>query len=343
MLYDVTIGIPLYRSADYIRQTMQSALAQTFGSIEFLVVDDCGGDGSYEAVVMLCREHPRGRHIRLLQNSGNHGVGETRNRIIGEAAGRYLYFLDSDDTIEPDTIRRLYDAASRHQAEVAYASYEIVDWPGSSHRELYKKDDKCLVGEGLLADYAFGNVGVFHVSACNCLIDLQFLRRTGVRFISASYWEDMAFTYELVPRVSRAVLLSDVTYHYLRHPGSLSNYEPRREMAKEEILMNAATVDYLKAKCSGYRGKSFLPSMCYNLELNSFYMVCHVLRNADRITPAFTWRELRAIVRHPLRLTDVVRLRSKLPQNLLFWVLGRLPVALFGPSLRLLGRIKGAI
>ena len=45
MEYDVTIGIPVYKSADYIRRALESALAQTYSSIEYLVIDDGSGDG----------------------------------------------------------------------------------------------------------------------------------------------------------------------------------------------------------------------------------------------------------------------------------------------------------
>ena len=47
---DVTIGIPVFRSEAYISRALESALAQTYPSIEFLIVDDCGGDGSMDVV-----------------------------------------------------------------------------------------------------------------------------------------------------------------------------------------------------------------------------------------------------------------------------------------------------
>ena len=50
MNYDVTIGIPVYKAIDFIENTIASALNQTFESIEYLVVDDCGNDGSIEIV-----------------------------------------------------------------------------------------------------------------------------------------------------------------------------------------------------------------------------------------------------------------------------------------------------
>ena len=343
MRFEVTIGIPLFCSVDYIRQTMESALAQTFEPIEFLVIDDGGNDGSMAVIKELQQTHPRGGHIRIVTNPKNMGAGYSRNRIIDEAKGKFLYFMDSDDTIEPNTIQLLYDAIVKNQAEVAYGSYEIVDLSAPHCKEVYQKDDVCLSGDGQLAEYALSHVGRFHVSACNCLMDLEFLRQSGVRFINTNYWEDMAFTYELVPKVTRAVLLSCVTYRYLRHSGSLSHYQAREQLHKEEVLANASTLNYLKEKCKAYRGQSFLPYMCYNLELNSFYIVCHILKNAHLIAPGFSHHEMRDIFCHPQSLSDILRFRSMLLQNLLFWLIGRLPIPLFSVSVKVLGKLKRAI
>ena len=341
--YEVTIGIPLYRAAEYIERTMESALSQSFSNIEFLVIDDCGGDGSVEIVEDICKTHPRGAHIRILRNDKHRRVGYTRNRIIDEAKGQYLYFLDSDDIIEPNTIQILYEALLSCKAEVAYASYEVIDNVNHAPTQTYQKPDLKLLREDELAHFAFKNSSVFHVSVCNCLIDLTFLRGIGLRFIDAMFWEDMAFTYELVPYINRAVLLSDITYHYILRPGSLSHYQDREQLVKEEIMNNVSTIDYLKDKCCSLVGKSYLSYLCYNLEMSSFYIVCHIIKYSTRITPPFTYQEMRHILLSPLSLWQHLQYRHKLFANLLMWMLGHLPIVLFRPSIWLLGKMKNAI
>ena len=92
MKYEVTIGIPTYKAVDYIEKTMESALNQTFGSIEYLIVDDCGNDGTIEVVEQFLLNHPRGKDIHIVYNKENIGVGRTRNIILEQAKGKYLYF-----------------------------------------------------------------------------------------------------------------------------------------------------------------------------------------------------------------------------------------------------------
>ena len=127
MNYEVTIGIPVYKAVDYIEKTMESALNQKFDSIEYLVVDDCGNDGTIEIVERFQKEHSRGKDISILYNKQNLGVGKTRNIILDHAQGEYLFFLDSDDVLEPNAIEKMVGIARQYDAEVVYGSWIRVD------------------------------------------------------------------------------------------------------------------------------------------------------------------------------------------------------------------------
>lgn len=329
---EITIGIPVYNASEYIETTMLSALAQTYGNIEFLIVDDCGNDDSLEIVKRLQRNHMRGRNIRILHNEKNLGVAFSRNRIIDEAHGRYLYFMDGDDVIEPNTIELLVNAMQANECDVVYASYERVDCVDyATHTLTQKYIYPSLVLEHLgdLALYAFQNYGTFQAAVWNCLIDIVFLRETHIRFINTTYWEDMAFTYELVTKVRKAILLPDVTYHYLCRPFSLSNYQAREHIRKEEVLRNISTINYLKGKCSQLSSQPYVPYMCCNLEMNSFYIVCHVLKSGQRIVPPFSGKELQSCMHFPLPLYVLLRFRKKIGKNLALWLISHMPTPLF--------------
>lgn len=341
--YEVTIGIPVYKSVEFISETLCSALNQTFPDIEFFVVDDCGNDGSMDVVYLLQKKHPRGKDIRILSNDKNLGIYNCRNLIIDKAKGRYLYFMDSDDLIETNTIQLLYKALTHNRVQIAYGSYDIIDIINHSPTQVYQKESLIMRGDDKLAMYAFKNMNVFHVSVCNFLIDLSFLRQTGLRFIDVNYWEDMAFTTELVTKVTTAVLLSDVIYHYIRRPDSLSHYQNRVQLEKCEIRKNILVIDYLKEKCCFLKGKPYLPYLAYNLEMNSFYVVCHILKLFNRIVPRYTYKELHRIMRHPLQIEDIVKSRHKLIANFVFYVLGMMPICLFVPSIWLIGKFKSAL
>lgn len=343
MKYDVTIGIPVYQSVDYIKRTIESVLSQTFLSLEILVIDDCGRDGSISVVEDYQRKHIRGKDIRILYNEKNYGVGFSRNRIIDEARGFYLFFLDSDDCIESNTIQSLFDVISYSRSQIVYGSYKIIDCIQNNKPIIYQKPYLELNGEGKLAEFAYRYSNVFQISACNFLIDLQFLRTSGVRFVNMSYWEDMAFTYEMVTKVSKAILLPNITYHYIKHLNSLSHFQNRNYYCKSEILKNISIIDYLKDKCRGYKGKNYLPYLCYRLEVNSFYVICYVLKHYSHISPRIPVLELRDYLHFPVSFLWVLKFKSKFIHNMAFWILAHLPVWLFEKIIYLLGKLKGLI
>jgi glycosyltransferase involved in cell wall biosynthesis len=130
MKYDVTIGIPVYESVDVIKRSLESALAQTYSSIEFLIVDDCGSDGSMAIVQQLQTKHPRGADIHIIHHTQNLGVSAARNRIIDDAQGDYLYFMDSDDVIAENTIELMMQNVRQVDAEIVFGSYERVETTG---------------------------------------------------------------------------------------------------------------------------------------------------------------------------------------------------------------------
>lgn len=339
-MYEVTIGIPVYNASQYIKDSLLSALNQTFQSIEILIVDDKGNDGSMDIVAYLQKYHSNGKTIRVLTNNRNYGVSYSRNRIIDEAKGRYLYFMDSDDTIEPDTIQLLYNAIIENNAQIAYGSYEIIDGLGGSPTVKYQKDSLVLKEKDQLALYAFKNNQTFHVSVCNHLVDLDFLRHSKVRFVDVSYWEDMAYTIELVTKVDSAVLLPNITYHYLRRPNSLSHYQDRVALEKKELLSIISVLFYLKDKCLEYKDKIYLPFICSYLEMISFYMVCHIMCHSHQIIPRFTYKEIKKIMRYPVPLSYIFSYKDKRLSNYMLAFLNLLPICFFIPVIWLVGKFK---
>ena len=334
MKYEVALSIPVYKAVEYIGKTMESALNQSFDSIEYLVVDDCGNDGTIDVIECFQKEHPRGKDIHILYNNSNLGVGMTRNRILDEAQGQYLYFLDSDVIIEPDTINCLVESAIKNKADVVYGSLDRID--SICPTQSYIMPDACLLSDDEMTLYAFRNYNSFRISICNCLMSLEFLHNSQLRFVDSVFWEDLVFTYEMVMKVRRAVLLSKITYHYLCRSDSLSHYQERGELNKSEILQNASMLDYLKGKSKELSDKSYFPYLYYNLE----YTVCYVLKYNQRIVPTITNSEMSNILKYPINVWHILRFRHRCFQNLCIWGLSLMPSCFSLLFVILLGKIK---
>ena len=338
MRCDVTIGIPVYQAEKYLSRSLESALAQTYSFIEFLLVDDGSTDGSLTIVEDFQRNHPRGAAIRLISHDHNLGVSAARNRIIEEASGSFLYFMDADDMIAENTITLLMDNIQRHEAEIAFGSYEKISTDGE--REVYQYPELQLLGEDMLASFAYRKYAGIQASACNYLVKTSLLRDRHHRFIDTDYWEDLVFTFDLVTFVSRAVLLPDITYSYLCHENSLSRYQQRNQIPKEEILRNARTVNHLRETSSILYNKVYFPNRCYNIVMTGFYMACHVLKRRQDITPSISDDEIKAMLAHPATFRQICHFRQSRRKNFALYLLGSLPAGLCVTLVRCLDKMR---
>ena len=93
----VSIITPLYNAEQYIGETIQSVLNQTYKDWEMIIVDDASTDHGIEIVRQYSDSLRTAHRIKLMENHKNLGVARSRNRAIRKAKGQYIAFLDSDD------------------------------------------------------------------------------------------------------------------------------------------------------------------------------------------------------------------------------------------------------
>lgn len=339
MHYDVTIGIPVYQVENYIRRTMESVLSQTYPNIEFLVVDDGSRDRSLEIIRSLQFVHPRGNDIRIIEHNENRGVSETRNHIIDEARGDYLYFVDSDDVIAENTISLLMEQVKTHHAEVAFGSYERIEISGV--RTLFQYPKSVFDEPDAFANYVYGKYAGFQASACNYLMSLNLIRNHQLRFYKADFWEDMVFTLNLATIVQRVVLLPDVTYTYLCRENSLSNSWNQDGIEKAKIVQYFNAVNILKDGSGGMRDKVYYPNRCFFAVLSNLYIICNVLKKWDYITPSFSAKELKDNLKYPVPLFDILHFNQLKLRNISLYVLGNLPSCICMSFIRCYAWIRG--
>ena len=115
----VSVIVPVYNVEKYVAKCMESILAQTYTDIELLIVNDGSTDGSYE----ICKDYAlKDSRIKLFTQD-NKGLSASRNRMLREATGDYVLFVDSDDWILPCLIERLIVLISEKDADIAACGY----------------------------------------------------------------------------------------------------------------------------------------------------------------------------------------------------------------------------
>jgi glycosyltransferase involved in cell wall biosynthesis len=145
---EVSVIIPTYNSSRYLTQAVDSILGQSFKDYEVLVIDD----GSTDDTQAVMRRY--GSPVRYIHKE-NGGVSTARNRGIAESRGRYVAFLDADDTWFPDKLERQLRALKENPGyRACYAAFAVCDCdllPG----EVRRSKRRGLAIEDLLS---YGNV-----------------------------------------------------------------------------------------------------------------------------------------------------------------------------------------
>lgn len=344
MQYEVTIGIPVYNSEKYLKETLESALSQTFPSIEYLIMDDCSTDTSMAIVQEYQQTHPRGEHIRIIHQPRNMGIGIARNRIIDEAQGQYLYFLDADDLITPDAISLLHENAIQNDAEMVYASHErIEEFDGNHNTTVFQHAKRNFTQENEFANYAYEEYGRLPAPVWNILFRMEVFRKNQLRFADTNFWEDFTFHMDLPSYVTRVSMLPDITYKYICRSGSLSNFQKRTHIDKQEIEKTIAAVEHVKANSYRIADKPYFPQRMCKVMLTCFFMVCHIIQKQEYIEPKFTNSELHSLLKSPVPLSKTLSFRKCWSKNLLLCLLGILPSSVSLLLVKLIGGMKGLL
>ena len=122
----ISIVVPVYNAAAFIRQTMEMVQAQTYTDWELILVDDCSKDNSCEVIEAYLKDKPDER-IRLIKKEKNEGAALSRNRGIQEAKGRYIAFLDADDVWLSHKLQTQIDFMKKNEAGFVFSAYEFGD------------------------------------------------------------------------------------------------------------------------------------------------------------------------------------------------------------------------
>lgn len=150
----VSIIVPVYNAEKFIREAMDSVLAQTYSDWELLLVEDGSSDGSADVIGKYIAEKAESR-IRLIRQPANQGAARARNRGLLEASGRYIAYLDADDLWAPEKLEHELKFMEEKGAAFAFTGYEFADEHGVGLGKVVR------VPETLVYRQALSNTTIF--------------------------------------------------------------------------------------------------------------------------------------------------------------------------------------
>ncbi len=212
----VSVIVPVYNTGQYLHACIQSILNQTLTDLELILIDD----GSTDESGKICDSYEQQDHRVRVVHKKNAGVSAARNTGIEMAAGEYIGFVDSDDTIQPQMYESMYRAAKEHGTDIVMC--DAVTVFGDCHEEpdtIRQLRSSCLVNRwtpDLLKEMAG--------SSCRCIYSYALIQRHSSRFpVALKFSEDRVFNIYAMGYANSLYYIKEPFYNRLIWDGSAVN------------------------------------------------------------------------------------------------------------------------
>lgn len=230
-MYKISLIIPIYNVSKYIEKSLLSALNQSFESIEYILIDDCGTDNSMILVDEILKNHPRRNDVFIHRHEKNLGLSAARNSGINLATGEYIFFMDSDDEIKPDCLELHYKEITECGADFTTANFEFTGINTTVHASTIRQFD-IKVNEDIIKSF-FNRK--WSVSAANKLYKRSFLLSHNIEFTPNLLHEDILWMYLISIYASKVVLIPNNSYIYKIRKNSITT--SRNSSSKIESMI----------------------------------------------------------------------------------------------------------
>ena len=217
----VSVIVPIYQVEDYLKRCLETLVNQTLEDIEIILVNDGSTDRSAE-IAKEYQEKYRTK-IRYVEKE-NGGLSDARNFGMQYAKGEYVAFLDSDDYVELSTYQDMYMLAKKEKSDLVECDF-IWEYP---HKQ---KEDIGQIYQG-----KHEMLEKVRVVAWNKLIKREILEKTKVKFPKGYHYEDVEFTYQLIPHLEIISFLKKPCIHYIQRENSISNSQNERTKEIFDVL-----------------------------------------------------------------------------------------------------------
>ena len=208
----VSIIMPSYNTGRFIKETIESVLAQSYSNWELILVDDCSKDDT-DAVLS---EYLADARIRYIKNEINSGAAVSRNRALREAKGKWIAFLDSDDLWEPEKLEKQIRFMEENGYHFSYTNYIEID-------EESKPNGKSITGPKQITKH-----GMHNYCWMGCLTVMYDAETVGlVQIEDIKKNNDYAMWLKACKKAN-CYLLDEMLARYRKRGGSISNHGYRK-------------------------------------------------------------------------------------------------------------------
>lgn len=215
----VTVIIPIYNVEKYLKETIESAINQTYKNIEIILVDD----GSIDESGKICDTYQKKDERIKVIHKINGGLSDARNAGLEIATGKYLMFLDGDDFLELDAVENMVNEIIDKNADYVIGNYINATEEGEKWEKVIFDLEKYKPFKLSINDY-INSFFVMNSSVCNKIFKKEFIDKLNLKFITGLPAEDAIFTTYCFIKAEKVYYTPCVVFNYRqRKNGSISS------------------------------------------------------------------------------------------------------------------------
>lgn len=233
----ISIVIPIYNSEKYLADCLDSVLRQTFKEYEVVCVDDGSKDSSKKIAESYAKKF---KAFRIIFHHKNRGLSAARNTGLRNSEGKYVFFLDSDDMIMPETLEELYQCAEKNNLDEIYFNMRKIYDSEMKHiqdkRTLkYRDYEDIYNGQEMFSNFAVEKN--LKIEAWRQFYRKDFLQKNEIWFYEGILHEDNLFSFLCAMKAQRVMNINKEYYIYRQHGGSIMSTMNQQRMQSIYIVL----------------------------------------------------------------------------------------------------------
>lgn len=255
----ISVIVPVYNVEKYLKRCIQSLLEQTLTNIEIILIDD----GSSDSCPQLCDDFAKHSNNITVVHKQNEGLGMACNTGLEIATGKYIAFLDSDDWVDADMYKTLYEYAEHYNAQMTFSGIRQVNDAGqislmyqANQLTVYNTHADILsFSMGMIAsEPSLSMERIIPMSSKIILYDRKHIMNNNIRFESERKFisEDLLFNLDSMSKAKCIIEIPNTFYNYYINISSLSHnirldHFDRALVMRQELLRryNDMPTDFL--------------------------------------------------------------------------------------------------
>lgn len=264
--------LPCYNVEQYIGICLDSILNQDIphSEYEIICVNDCSPDNLSDVVHQYQQQYP---NIILIEHSENKTAGGARNTGIDHARGEYIWFVDPDDKIMPNSLKKLWDEVKESQLDILFFNNNVHTYSGECIKCNIVGNSEVLSGQDYLVKYFPSQVTKI-CSVCNELMRTEYVVNSMIRYPEIPASQDVVFLWEVICNAQKVQSVDSIYYSVYQRGNSTTGVQGRYTAKSSFSFM----VLYPRAMQEMFARNNIRLEIIQNLEL----AICRTINDNSR-------------------------------------------------------------